>query len=161
MAFIYYNENPEGLQTDDCVVRAIALFLNDTWENVYTDLSMQGFNMHRMPSTNDVWGHFLYQNGFKRCCCKQSINYLVGFGANISIPAGGTAGSISLAIAIDGSTEPETTMTVTPAAAEEPFNVSRSSNIPIWIGCCETVTVRNISDQPIVVENANITFVRN
>ncbi len=66
MAFIYHNENPEDLQTEDCVIRALALFLDDTWENIYTDLSMQGFNMHSMPSANNVWGHFLHQNGFKR-----------------------------------------------------------------------------------------------
>lgn len=66
MSFKYYNKNPENLQTDDCVVRAIALFLDDTWENVYTDLTMQGYNMHAMPSSNNVWGAYLKNNGFKR-----------------------------------------------------------------------------------------------
>lgn len=130
---------------------------------IFTDAPVpcvRGFVRHRDGSGNFLLSGAI-QNGVRRCCCaKQSVDYLVGFGANISIPTGGTPGSISLAIAIDGSTEPETTMTVTPAAVEEPFNVSRSTNVQIWANCCETVVVRNISDQAIVVENANITFVR-
>lgn len=122
---------------------------------------LKGLVRHRDGSGNFLLSGVI-QNGFRRgcCCSQQSVDYLVGFGANISIPTGGTPGAISLAIAIDGSTEPETTMTVTPAAVEESFNVSRSTNVQIWANCCETVTIRNISDQPITVENANITFVR-
>lgn len=120
----------------------------------------RGLVRHRDGSGNFLLSGAI-QNGIRRCCCsEQSVGYLVGFGANISVPTGGTPGSISLAIAIDGSTEPDTTMTVTPAAVEEAFNVSRSTNVQIWANCCETVTVRNISDQPITVENANITIVR-
>lgn len=119
----------------------------------------RGLVRHRDGSGNFLLSGAI-QNGFRYCCAKQSVDYLIGFGANISIPEGGTAGPISVAIAIDGSTEPETTMTVTPAATEDPFNVSRTTNVPIWIGCCETVSVRNISDQPITVANANITIVR-
>ena len=120
----------------------------------------RGFVRHRDGSGNFLLSGAI-QNGIRRPCCGvQSVDYLVGFGANISIPTGGTPETISLAIAIDGSTEPETTMSVTPAAVEEPFNVSRSTNVKIWANCCETVTIRNTSDQPITVENANVTFVR-
>jgi len=84
----------------------------------------------------------------------------VDFGANIAIPTGGTPGAISLAIQIDGSTIPSSTMIVTPAAVEEFDNVSRAINVPIWRGCCESVAVRNTSDQPILVQNANIIFSR-
>lgn len=66
MGFIYYNANPENIQTEDCVVRALALFFDDTWEHIYADLTMQGLNMHSMPSANNVWGHYLKQNGYKR-----------------------------------------------------------------------------------------------
>lgn len=131
---------------------------------IFTDAPvpcMRGLVRHRDGSGNFLLSGAI-QNGIRRICpcAKQSVDYLVGFGANISIPTGGTPGSISLAIAIDGSTEPETTMTVTPAAVEEAFNVSRTTNVPIWIGCCETITVRNISDQAISVSNANITITR-
>lgn len=98
------------------------------------------------------------------CCCgcrnDSAVEYFVDFGANISIPTGGTPGTISLAFAVNGSTLPATTMEVTPAAVDEPFNVSEATNVPIWKGCCQTLTVRNTSDQLIQVANANIVFTR-
>lgn len=66
MSFIYHNENPENIQTEDCVIRALALFFNDSWENIYTDLTMQGYFMHSMPSANNVWGQYLKKNGYNR-----------------------------------------------------------------------------------------------
>ena len=98
-------------------------------------------------------------------CCpcannNNSAEYLVDFGANIAIPTGGTVGAISVAIAIDGGTVPASTMIVTPAAVEEYFNVSRNITVDIFNGCCQTVTVRNTSDQPILMQNANIRFTR-
>lgn len=92
--------------------------------------------------------------------CSNSVNYLVDFGANIAIPTGGTVEEISVGIAIDGATIPSSQMTVTPAAVEEFFNVSRAINAQIWKGCCETVSIRNLSDQPILVQNANVIFTR-
>ena len=94
------------------------------------------------------------------CMRARSAEYLVDFGADIAIPTGGAVGAISLAIAIDGSAIPASIMTVTPAAVEEYFNVSRAINAEVWRGCCETVSVRNVSDQPILVSNANIIFSR-
>jgi len=119
----------------------------------------RGFVRHR-----DDTGSFLL-SGYvpnTRCCCNraQSANYLVDFGANIAIPTGETVGPISVAIAIDGTTVPSTTMTVTPAAVEEFFNVSRAANVQIWRGCCETVSIRNTSNIPILVQNANVLFSR-
>lgn len=113
----------------------------------------------------DDTGTFLLKGYVPRqfgCPCRrqQSANYLVDFGANIAIPTGGTVGAISVAITIDGSTIPASTMTVTPAAVEEFFNVSRAINAGIFAGCCESVAVRNTSDQPILVQNANIIFSR-
>ncbi len=96
------------------------------------------------------------------CPCRRqrSANYLVDFGANIAIPTGGTVGAISVAITIDGSTIPASTMTVTPAAVNQFFNVSRAINAGIFAGCCESIAVRNTSDQPILVQNANIIISR-
>ena len=94
------------------------------------------------------------------CCSNGEAEYLVDFGANIAIPTGGTVGEISVAIAIDGGTVPASTMIVTPAAVEEYFNVGRNITVDIFNGCCQTVTVRNTSDQPILMQNANIRFTR-
>lgn len=111
----------------------------------------------------DGTGNFLLSGWTPRktCGCKsKSANYLVDFGANISVPTGGTVEAISIAITIDGATIPASNMTVTPAAVEEYFNVSRAINADIWNGCCESVSVRNTSEQPIQVQNANIIFSR-
>lgn len=119
----------------------------------------RGFVRHRDDS-----GNFLLSGWVpSKCgCCNRAkaANYLVDFGANIAIPEGGTVGPISVAITIDGATIPATNMIVTPAAVEEFFNVSRATNVQVWRGCCETVTIRNTSSQPIEVQNANIIFSR-
>lgn len=121
----------------------------------------RGFVRHRDGSGNFLLSGWI-PNRQRACRCfrNKSANYLVEFGANISIPAGGTVEPISVAITVDGSTIPASTMTVTPAADEEYFNVSRAINADIWNGCCETVAVRNTSAQPIQIQNANIIFTR-
>lgn len=91
-------------------------------------------------------------------CVRPSAVYLVDFGANISIPTGGTVEDISVAMAIDGNTLPESTMTVTPAAVEDEFNISRAINVAVWHGCCQTFSIRNVSTQPIQVSAANVIF---
>lgn len=118
----------------------------------------RGLVRHRNDS-----GNFLLRGNVRRnaCgCCAESAQYLVDFGANIAIPTGGTVGSISLALTLDGATLPTTQMTVSPAAVEEFWNVSDATILGVWRGCCQTLTVRNISDQPILVQNANIIFSR-
>lgn len=121
----------------------------------------RGFIRHRDDSGLFLLSGWVPERPGCRCNRRnKSANYLVDFGANIAVPTGGTVEAISLAITIDGATIPASTMTVTPAAVEEFFNVSRAINADIWNGCCETVAVRNVSEQPIVVQNANIIFSR-
>ena len=95
-----------------------------------------------------------------RCRRQRSAEYLIDLGANIAIPTGETVGPISVALTIDGATIPTSQMIVTPAAVEEFFNVSRAINAQIWNGCCESVAIRNTSDIPILVQNANAIFSR-
>ena len=86
--------------------------------------------------------------------------FKVTFGGNIAIPTGGTVGPISLAIAIEGEAVPATTMTVTPAAVEQFFNVSASVFIDVPRGCCMTISVKNITEGPVEVQNANLIVTR-
>ena len=118
----------------------------------------RGFVKHRDGSGNFLLSGWVASRGCG--CVPKSANYLVDFGANIAIPTGGTSGPISVAISIDGGTIPTSQMIVTPAAVEEYFNVSRAINVEIFRGCCETVTIRNTSDQPILVQNANVILTR-
>ena len=82
--------------------------------------------------------------------------YKVTVGGNIAVPTGGTVGAISLALALDGEPVGATTMTVTPAAVNEFFNVFGAIFIDVPRGCCTTVSVKNISAQAIDVQNANL-----
>lgn len=65
--YIYYNPNPDNKYVGDCVIRAISKLMGMRWEDVYIDLSMQGFSMHDMPNSNSVWGKYLRLNGYKQC----------------------------------------------------------------------------------------------
>lgn len=87
---------------------------------------------------------------------QQRARFRVTFGGNIAIPATGTAGPISLVIALEGEGLTPTTMTVTPATVSEFFNVSASTFIDVLRGCCVTISVKNISNVPIEVMNANL-----
>ena len=82
--------------------------------------------------------------------------FRVSFGGNIALPADGTAGPISLAIAINGEAIPTTTMTVTPTVVEAFFNVFSAIFLDVPSGCCSQVSVKNISDVDVDVQNANL-----
>ncbi len=82
--------------------------------------------------------------------------FKVSFGANIAIPEGGTVEPISLAISVEGEALQTATMIVTPAAAEDFWNVYASVLVRVPCGCCVTVAVENTSGQAIDVQNANL-----
>ena len=69
-------------------------------------------------------------------------------------------GPIELALALEGEGIASSTMIVTPAAVEEYFNVFGSMFIDVPKGCCITLSVKNISDQDILVQNANLIIER-
>lgn len=66
MAYINYNPNPVRKLVGDCVIRAISKATEQDWERTYIEICLQGFMMHDMPSSNDVWGTYLYGKGFRR-----------------------------------------------------------------------------------------------
>lgn len=47
--WINFNLNPKSKIVGDCTVRAIALSMNKTWEDIYMDLAMLGYRMKDMP----------------------------------------------------------------------------------------------------------------
>lgn len=89
-------------------------------------------------------------------CGQCYAKYRVTFNSNIAVPDGGTAGEISIAIAINGEALQTSVATVTPTATEAFFNVSTFAEIDVPKGCCYQISVENISDQDIDVQNANI-----
>lgn len=86
--------------------------------------------------------------------------FRVSFGGNIAVPTGGTVGPISLAIAINGEPVATTTMISTPAAVEEYNNVFSAIFIDVPKGCCSQISVKNISDDDVEVQNANLIIER-
>lgn len=82
--------------------------------------------------------------------------FKVSFGANIAIPAGGTVGAISTALAVNGEPLNSATAVVTPAAAEQAGNIYVSAFVEVPRGCCLTVAAENTSTQAITFANANM-----
>lgn len=64
MTWVFYNPNPQNKLVGDCVIRAIAKLTDKTWEDAYMDVTLQGYMMKDMPSSNHVWGTYLRENGF-------------------------------------------------------------------------------------------------
>lgn len=64
--FSYYNPNPISVHVGDCVVRALCKALDKSWEAVYAELMLFGFQMCDMPSSNRVWAAILRNHGYYR-----------------------------------------------------------------------------------------------
>lgn len=86
--------------------------------------------------------------------------YQVAFNGNIAVPAGGSAGPISLALAINGEPLLTSQAIVTPPAADQYFNVTSTAFITVPTGCCFTLAVENTSADAINVQNANLVITR-
>lgn len=52
------------MYVEDCVVRAIAIATNRSWDDIYVHICLQGYIMKNMPSVNNVWGTYLHSIGF-------------------------------------------------------------------------------------------------
>ena len=64
--YVRFNPNPFGtdFHTGDCVIRALSKLLDKTWDQVYVDLTLQGYGMGLMPSANAVHQSYLRQYGY-------------------------------------------------------------------------------------------------
>lgn len=66
MNFIPYNPNPRATNVGDCAIRAVAKATDQTWENAYASLAIEGFRRGDLPNSNHVWGAYLKSKGFKQ-----------------------------------------------------------------------------------------------
>ena len=92
--------------------------------------------------------------------CSCFSRYQAEFNGNVSVPEGGTAGPISIALSIDGEPILTSQAIVTPAAVDNYFNVTSTAIITVPKGCCLNVSVDNTSTETINVQNANLTVTR-
>ena len=128
-----------------------------------------------LVQTVDVDENVLFLNG-NRCCRKGLIThndnsgifrvkgvnnccktiYKVNFNANIAITAG-TVAPISVALVQNGEVLRNAVANVVPAAVGDFWNVSFETFIELPCGCCDTISVKNISATTAIdVINANI-----
>ena len=124
----------------------------------------KGYVYHREGSG------ILTLRGIVNNSCGCFARYQVTFNGNIAVPEDGTVGSsgIAIALALDGEPIQTSRAIVTPAAVDEYFNVTSTAIITIPRGCCENVSVENVSfgataaDTPtaINVQNANLVVSR-
>lgn len=118
-------------------------------------------------------GYVLHEDGSGVLILRGAVNnpygcfarYQVTANGNIALPEGGTAGPIAVALTINGEPRLTSRAIVTPAAAEEYFNVTSTAFITVPKGCCFNVSLRHIaaSDDPTVtpapvieIQNLNI-----
>lgn len=66
MAWRFYNPNPDFNFVGDCVIRAISLAVGKDWDPVYLGITVKGYELKDMPSSNAVWGAYLRSKGFRR-----------------------------------------------------------------------------------------------
>ena len=126
-------------------------------------LQLVGVNQNVLFTDTSICGNnsIIHRDGsglitLRGMTCQCRARFKVSFGGNIAIPTGGTAGAISLALAINGESVQITNMIVTPAAVEEFFNVFSAIYIDVPNGCCSTLGIKNVSTIPIDVQNANL-----
>lgn len=94
-------------------------------------------------------------------CWRRNTNYEVAFHANIAIPEGQTAPEegIQLSVVIDGEVDPSSTMISDVTTVETYDNVGADIIVTVPCVCgCSSVSIRNSSSIPILVQNANIIF---
>lgn len=100
--------------------------------------------------------------------CGCFARYQVTFNGNIAVPEDGTAGAISISLAIDGEPILTSRAIVTPAATDAYFNVTSTAVVTVPKGCCFNISVENTSEaadattpaSAINVQNANLTVSR-
>lgn len=89
--------------------------------------------------------------------------FRVSFGANITLPTGATITTfvpIYLAITINGEAVNPTTVTVPIYNVNAYNNVYTSTFIDVPANCCSQISVKNTTQQAILVENANLIIER-
>jgi hypothetical protein len=64
--FHFLNPNPNGNLTGDCVIRALSIAQEKSWDDTFLTLMAYSYDMKDMPSSNNVWNYYLHNNGYKR-----------------------------------------------------------------------------------------------
>lgn len=63
--FIFLNPNKCGINTGDCVIRALSIAMDKDWNEVYVDLCAVGYSMCDWGNANRCWSEYLRYYGYK------------------------------------------------------------------------------------------------
>ena len=120
----------------------------------------RGFVYHE-----DETGVFILRGITNQCFA----TYQVTYNGNISIPEGGTAGPIAVAVSVNGEPRLTSRAIYTPAAVETFGNVTSTAIIKVPKGCCFSLSVESVpatadptaTPAPVIVaENSNLVITR-
>lgn len=75
--FIYYNENPCGISTIDCVIRAISIVTGMRWRKVYAGLCVFGSIGCTWGNVNSIWAEYMRYLGFTKYRIHKNGDYTV------------------------------------------------------------------------------------
>ena len=65
--YIHYNDNPRGnYEAGDCVIRAISIATDKSWDEIYVALCAEGFYAGDWGNNNGVWDWYVRSLGFTR-----------------------------------------------------------------------------------------------
>ena len=95
MTFVYTNPNPVGRKTSDCVIRALAIAFDKSWDVVFDELVVIAKRMKVAPTGKEAYEEYLssyptmdvfYMDGKKKkrlqvkniCCSKMCICRVAG-----------------------------------------------------------------------------------
>ena len=145
----------------------------------YTNIPIQVVQPNQQVVLNDSIpcnkGYVIHRNesgivtlrGIVNNPCANFARYQVTFNGNIALPEGTTVQPISIALAESGEPILSSKAIVTPAAADDYFNVTSTAIITVPKGCCFNISVENTSEiegttpaPAINVQNANLTVSR-
>lgn len=79
--FHFYNANPKNRRTGDCVVRALSLALEQSWEDTLTGLFHVSLKVKSVPNSDDTYPAYLKEQGWiqmKQPRKKDGKKYTVG-----------------------------------------------------------------------------------
>lgn len=63
--FHFYNANPKNKRTSDCVIRALSLFLDKSWDDVLTDLYKIALKEKTVPTDDICYKKYLKSLGYE------------------------------------------------------------------------------------------------
>lgn len=64
--WVNVNKNPLHNRVGDCVIRAISTALDQSWDETYIGIAVEGLKMADLPSSNAVWSAYLRRKGYSR-----------------------------------------------------------------------------------------------